>query len=66
MWINSFVIAMGLMFVLPGRIVQIAALLVQKWSIRGAQSKRGVGAGPVAAMIEYHLFSTGHLRRIRK
>ena len=28
--------------------VQTAGLLVQTWSIRGAQSKRGVGAGPVA------------------
>ena len=40
------------------RIVQTAALLVQMWSIRGAQSKRGVGAGPVAAA-EIAEFSPG-------
>jgi hypothetical protein len=49
------------------RIVQTAVLLVQMGSIRGAQSKRGVGAGPVAAARkELGARLVAHRRRISR
>ncbi len=44
-------------------IVQTAALLVQRGSIRGALSTRGVGAGPVAAAFMTDTYGKKHRDR---